>query len=184
MRIALLGAPGSGKETQGERIVARYGPARIVIGDLLRSELARDTEPARLIREAMDAGGRVSDELMLMTLDHRLDDWQSRGFMLDGFPTTLRQAEALSERLDRRGQPLDVVLFLDVDYREILRRLLSGQNEPDAKALLKRRLQEYENQTAPLIDYYKARGNLRWVRGDDTVDAVAAQIDAILDNLL
>jgi len=184
MRIVLLGAPGSGKGTQAERIVGKYRITHISTGDLLRAEVAAGSDLGNQAKAIMEAGGLVSDDIMLGMIRSRLaqDDAQN-GFMLDGFPRTLAQAEALDELLARIGQPLDVVVFFDVDYGEITQRLLARQRADDTEETIRKRLQVYEEQTAPLIDYYKAKGNLRTVKGVGPMDEVSERIFKALDNV-
>jgi adenylate kinase len=124
MRIVLLGAPGAGKGTQSQRLVERLGIPQISTGDLLRSAVARGTELGRQAKEAMDAGRLVDDSLVLGMIRERLGERDARkGFILDGFPRNLAQAHALERLLENLGQPLDAVVQLEVDYRELVRRI-------------------------------------------------------------
>ncbi len=184
MRIVLLGAPGSGKGTQAELIVDKYRIPHISTGDLLRAEVAAGSSLGKQAKAIMESGGLVSDEIVLGMIEERLGkDDVGNGFMLDGFPRTLPQAEALDRMLGRLGQPLDVVLFFDVDYGEIMQRLLARQRADDNEETIRKRLEVYESQTAPLIDYYKSRGNLRLVQGMGEVDAITRRIFKILDDV-
>jgi adenylate kinase len=124
MRIVLLGAPGSGKGTQSQRLVKRLGIPQISTGDLLRAAVARGTELGRKAKEAMDGGRLVDDALVLGMIRERLGEADTRaGFILDGFPRNLAQAHALDGLLGELGQPLDAVVQLEVDYRELVRRI-------------------------------------------------------------
>ena len=124
MRIVLLGAPGSGKGTQSQRLVARAGIPQISTGDLLRAAVARGTELGRQAKEAMESGGLVDDSLVLGMIRERLGKADTaRGFILDGFPRNLAQAHALERLLASLGKPLDAVVQLEVDYRELVRRI-------------------------------------------------------------
>lgn len=184
MRIILLGAPGSGKGTQAENIVNRYNIPHISTGDLLRAEVAAGTELGLKAKAIMESGGLVSDDIVLGMIEKRLSDGSGTdGFMLDGFPRTLPQAEALDELLGRLGQPVDIVIFFDVDYGEIMDRLLARKRADDNEETIRKRLEIYEAQTAPLIDYYKAKGNLRNVAGVGEVDAISQRIFQILDDI-
>lgn len=184
MRIVLLGAPGSGKGTQAELIVDKYAIPHISTGDLLRAEVAASSPLGRQAKDIMESGGLVSDEIMLGMIEDRLGrDDVGNGFMLDGFPRTLPQAEALDQLLGRLGQPLDIVLFFDVDYGEIMQRLLARQRSDDNEDTIRKRLEVYESQTAPLIDYYKSKGNLRTVHGMGEVDEITARIFKVLDDV-
>lgn len=184
MRIILLGAPGSGKGTQAERIVHHYNIPHISTGDLLRAEVAASTELGLKAKAIMESGGLVSDDIVLGMIEKRLsEDKGSTGFMLDGFPRTLPQAEALDAMLEKLGQPVDVVIFFDVDYGEIMDRLLARKRADDNEETIRKRLEVYEAQTAPLIDYYKAKGNLRGVKGVGEVDDISQGIFQILDDI-
>ncbi len=183
MRIILLGAPGSGKGTQAEKIVNHYKINHISTGDLLRAEVAANTELGVQAKAIMDAGGLVSDDIVLGMIEKRLQEDTAQGFMLDGFPRTLPQAQSLDAMLTQLGQPIDIVIFFDVDYGEIMQRLLARKRADDTEATIRKRLEVYEAQTAPLIDYYKAKGNLRTVQGVGEVEAIAQRIYQILDDI-
>ena len=182
MRIVLLGAPGSGKGTQAERVVAKFGIAHISTGELLRAEVAAGTPLGAKAKKIMESGGLVSDDIMLGMIEERLAKPDvTGGFLLDGFPRTLPQAEALDSLLARLGKPLDKVLLLDVDYEEIMQRLLARKRADDSEETIRKRLQVYESQTAPLIDYYKTRALLVTVPGVGEVDAISDRVFAALE---
>jgi len=184
MRIVLLGAPGSGKGTQAERIVEKYQITHISTGDLLRAEVAAGTPLGKQAKEIMESGSLVSDEIVLAMIEARLSKEDARNrFMLDGFPRTLPQAEALDALLAKIGQPLDVVLFFDVDYGEIMQRLLARQRADDTEETIRKRLEIYEEQTAPLINYYKEKGNLRTVKGTGEIDEISQSVFKVLDDI-
>lgn len=184
MRIVLLGAPGSGKGTQAERIVEKYRITHISTGDLLRAEVSAGSDLGNQAKQIMESGGLVSDDIMLGMIKSRLSQGDiDNGFMLDGFPRTLAQAEALDVLLAELGQPLDVVVFFDVEYAEITQRLLARQRADDTEETIRKRLQVYEEQTAPLIDYFKAKGNLRTVKGMGAVEEISERIFKTLDNV-
>lgn len=184
MRIILLGAPGSGKGTQAELIVGKYGIPHISTGDLLRAEVAEGTPLGKKAKAIMESGGLVSDDIMLGMIEDRLSRADvANGFLLDGFPRTLPQAEALDQLLGRLGQPLDVVVFFDVDYGEIMQRLLARRRADDTEDTIRKRLEVYEAQTAPLIDYYKAKGNLRSIQGVGEIEAISQRIVKLLDDI-
>jgi adenylate kinase len=185
MRIVLLGAPGSGKGTQAELIVGKYQIVHVSTGDLLRAEVTAGTDLGLKAKNIMDAGDLVPDEIMLAMIEDRLGKPDvENGFLLDGFPRTLPQAEALDQLLGKLGQPLDAVLFFDVDYSEIMTRLLARKRADDNEETIRNRLEVYEAQTAPLIDYYKAKGNLRTVKGVGDVQAIADRIFGVLDEVV
>ena len=184
MKIVLLGAPGSGKGTQAENIVKKYQIAHISTGDLLRAEVAAGTSLGKQAKEIMESGALVSDQIVLGMIETRLSqDDVKNGFMLDGFPRTLAQAESLDALLAKIGQPLDVVVFLDVDYGEIMQRLLARKRADDNEETIRNRLKVFEQQTAPLIDYYKTKGNLRTVKGVGAVDEISENIFTVLSSL-
>ncbi len=185
MRIVLLGAPGSGKGTQADAIVAKYQITHISTGDLLRAEVAANTELGKQAKIIMESGGLVSDDIVLGMIRNRLSQGDTdKGFMLDGFPRTQAQAEALDDLLAKLGQPLDAVLFFDVDYGEIMERLLARQRADDNEDTIRKRLEVYEAQTAPLIDYYKGKGNLRTVKGVGEITEISGRIFKTLDDVV
>jgi adenylate kinase len=212
MRIVLLGAPGSGKGTQSQRLVERAGIPQISSGDLLRAAVARGTELGRQAKQAMDGGRLVDDSLVLGMIRERLGEPDTRrGFILDGFPRNLAQAHALERLLETLQQPLDAVVQLDVDYRELVRRI-SGrrtcadcgrvfnlltcppaaahsercprtgaphrltQRPDDNEATVAERLRVYDEQTRPLIEFYRARGLLRVINAAGDVDEVTQRL--------
>jgi adenylate kinase len=186
MRIVLLGAPGSGKGTQTDAIIARYGVATVATGDLLRAEVAAGTELGLRAKPYMDAGNLVPFDIVLGMIERGLQTLAKtnpKGFMMDGFPRDLAQAEALDEILDRISQPLDLVLFFEVDYEEIVKRLLGRGRADDNEATIRNRLQVFEEKTAPLIEYYTRKGLLRTVKGTGTIDEIGQRVQAVLDEI-
>ncbi len=182
MRIVLLGAPGSGKGTQSEAIVKKYQIRHLSTGDMLRAEVAAGTPLGRQAREIMEAGQLVSDAIVLGMIEQRLLDNDTEGFLLDGFPRTLVQAKALDALLTKLEQPLDVVLFFDVDYEEIMQRLLARHRSDDNAETIRKRLQVYEHETAPLRQYYESKDNLRTVKGVGQIDEISERIFRILED--
>ena len=184
MRIVLLGAPGSGKGTQGEKIVAKYGVAHISTGEVLRAEVAAGTELGLKAKAIMDAGELVSDDIILAIAKERIAAvGGNKGFMLDGFPRTLAQAEGLDRMLGEIGEPLDVVILLEVDHGEVLNRLMARKRADDSEETIKKRLDVYEAQTAPLIEFYRQQGKLRSVQGVGPMDEIFARIETELSAL-
>jgi adenylate kinase len=185
MRIVLLGAPGSGKGTQAARLKAELGIAHISTGDLLRAAVKAGTPLGMRAKVVMDAGHLVSDEIVLAMLEERLarPDTQA-GFILDGYPRNLAQADALDLLLLRIGQPLDAVLKLNVPDSDILKRTeirfkAEGRADDDPDTV-RRRLQVYAEQTAPVADYYGRRGLLAEVDGVGAVEEIFARLLAAL----
>lgn len=184
MRIVLLGAPGSGKGTQSEAIVNRYGIQHISTGDMLRAEVTAGTLLGRQAKEIMEAGQLVPDEIVLGMIEQRLAHSEPLdGFLLDGFPRNLHQAQDLDGLLARLHQPLDVQLFFEVDYEEIMKRLLARKRADDTEQTIRKRLEVYEAETAPLRQYYQAGGKLRTVQGVGDIGAISEKIFKILDEV-
>ncbi|MDO4558082.1 MAG: adenylate kinase [Planctomycetia bacterium] len=184
MRIIFIGPPGAGKGTQAERIIARYGLAHLSTGDMLRA--ARDAGTAVGLRanEFMSRGELVPDDVIIGVIAERLtkDDCQN-GYLLDGFPRTVPQAEALDEMLGKMGVKLDAVVELAVPEDELFRRLAGRGRADDNPEVIRQRLVAYRNQTAPLLEYYGKQNLLRPVDGLGTIDEIAARVTAILDPL-
>ena len=177
MRIILLGAPGSGKGTQGQRLMARLNVPQISTGDLLRAAVAEGTELGRKAKTAMDAGQLVADDVVIGMIDERLGQPDaSDGFILDGFPRTQPQAMALDSLLRRIDQPLDCVVNLDVDSEEIVKRLLARGRSDDSEKTIRERLGVYAAHTKPLLDYYRNRGLLAVVPGVGDMDSIYERV--------
>lgn len=181
MRIILLGAPGSGKGTQGQRLMERLGIPQISTGDLLRAAVAAGTELGRKAKATMDTGQLVADEVVIGMIRERLSQPDAvKGFILDGFPRTRPQAAALDELLAEIGQPLNKVINLDVKDEEIVQRLLARGRADDNEATIRKRLQVYAEQTHPLLDYYRGRQLLAVVPGMGSVDDIFNRMQAAL----
>lgn len=181
-RALLLAPPGAGKGTQGERLAERYGVPHLATGDLLRDHVAGDTELGRAAKSYMDAGGLVPDELVIsMILDRIGGSTPLSDFLLDGFPRTLAQAKAAYDWGAVNRRTFDAVIMLDVPDDELVRRLVQrgiekGRSD-DTEDVIRNRLAVYEQNTAPLVDFYAERGILLRVDGTGTVDEVTARID-------
>ncbi|MCC6106414.1 MAG: adenylate kinase [Coriobacteriaceae bacterium] len=198
MKIVLLGGPGAGKGTQAQRLVAEYGVAHISTGDLLRAAIKNGTELGKQAKSYMDKGQLVPDELVVNLVKERLaDDDAQKGFILDGFPRNTAQAVVLDSELKDMGLALDAAVLVDVDPDVIVKRLSSRrtckncgytapagvdvcprcggemyQRDDDKPETIQRRLDVYQTQTAPLIEYYKGHGLLKTVNGEQAVDDV------------
>ena len=172
--MVILGRQGSGKGTQSERLVDAFGCVHLSTGDVLRSAVTARTELGRQAQAVMDAGGLVSDDIMNGIVRDRLggDDIAARGVLLDGYPRTAEQADALDSILQDLGHSLDVALNLDVPIDVVTARMLDRGRSDDTSGAIKRRLDLYEKQTAPLLDWFSARGLLRTVDGMGTPDEV------------
>jgi adenylate kinase len=177
MRIVLLGPPGSGKGTQAALLSDRLDIPHISTGDLLRNAVREQTELGRKAQSYMDAGDLVPDELMLGLIEERLGEPDvANGFILDGYPRNLAQAEALDEVLERIGQPVDLAISVTVDEGEIVQRLSKRAEEEgrsdDTEDVIRNRLRVYAEQTAPVAGHYAERGQLREVDGMGSVEDV------------
>lgn len=215
MRIVLLGAPGSGKGTQAKLLVDKYKIPQVSTGDLLRAAVAAGSDLGKKAKAAMDAGQLVSDEIVLGMIQERLSRPDAKGgFILDGFPRNIPQAQALDSMLARLGQPLQLALLVDVD-REVLMKRLTGRRtcsnaacgaiyniyfsppktankcdkcgsslshrSDDNEATVRNRLNVYEQQTAPLVSYYKAQNKLRSVKGVGAVGEIFKNMCDIIE---
>lgn len=202
MNIVLLGAPGAGKGTQAQELVAEYGVAHISTGDLLRAAVKAGSELGVQAKQYMDAGQLVPDSLVVDLVKERLgEDDAKKGFILDGFPRNTAQAEVLDSELESLGIKLDAALLVDVPFDVIIERLSSRrtckdcgytapagvdtcpncggemyQRDDDKPETIKRRLDTYQAQTEPLIDYYKNHGILVSVDGNRPVEEVYADV--------
>jgi adenylate kinase len=191
MRLILLGPPGAGKGTQAARLVATYGIVQLSTGDMLRAAVAAGTETGLRAKSIMEAGQLVPDEVVVAIIADRIGQSDAkRGFVLDGFPRTVPQAEALDRLLAERGLKLDGVIELKVDEGILVKRIETRVAEMTARGeklrsddnpeVLKGRLEAYRALTAPLAAYYAHKGMLKAVDGMAPVDAVTAAIDRIL----
>ena len=187
MNIILFGAPGAGKGTQAEKLVAKYGLVQLSTGDMLRAAISAGTDLGKRAKEIMDRGDLVSDDIIVGMIAARLDDKDcAKGVILDGFPRTVAQAEALDEMLASKGLSLDGVIEIRVDEAALFARIenraaeTGGARSDDNADTLRKRLTVYHENTAPLLPYYRDKGVLKSVDGMATIDEVAAQIESIL----
>ena len=186
MRLVLLGAPGSGKGTQAARLKADLNVPHISTGDMLRAAVAAGTPLGLKAKAVMDAGQLVSDDILLGMLEERLAQDDARnGFILDGYPRNLAQADALDHLLSRIGQPLDAVIKLEVPNEAIIGRCqirFQAENRADDNPdTVRKRLGVYAEQTAPVADFYAKRGKLQIVDGVGDLDDVTARIKRALE---
>jgi len=191
MRLIFLGPPGAGKGTQATRIVAKHGIPQLSTGDMLRAAVAAGTPVGLKAKAVMDAGGLVSDEIVIGIVADRIEEADAKkGFILDGFPRTLAQAEALDAMLAEKGLKLDKVLELQVDQSKLVDRIVrraeeakaAGQpvRKDDDPEVFKTRLAAYNRDTAIVAPYYEKRGQLIAIDGMQPIDAVTASIGAVL----
>ena len=191
MRLILLGPPGAGKGTQAQRLVEKYGIPQLSTGDMLREAVQAGTDVGKRAKAVMDAGELVSDAIVNAIVAERLDQPDAaRGFILDGYPRTLVQADAVQAMLKERGLVLDAVIEFVVDDKALVGRIVKRAEETraagqpvrrdDNPEVFDERLREYYKKTAPLIGYYYAKGMLKSVDGMADIDAVTMQIEAVL----
>mgnify|MGYP000280765212 FL=1 len=188
LNIVIFGAPGSGKGTQSEKIVEKYGINHISTGDVLRAEMKNGTELGKTAKGYIDQGQLIPDELMIDILASVFDSFKdSKGVIFDGFPRTIAQAEALKKMLAERGQDVSVMVDLDVPEEELMVRLIkrgkdSGRAD-DNEETIKKRLHVYHSQTAPLIDWYKNEKKYQHINGLGTMEGIFAEICEAIDKL-
>jgi adenylate kinase len=213
LRLVLLGPPGVGKGTQGRRLAAQHRWALISTGEILRDAVAQQTKLGREARNKMEAGLLVPDDVMIGLVKERsAEEDAGDGFVLDGFPRTVPQADALDSMLQARGQRLDAAVGLDAPREELVQRLSARrecpvckraynlvsappkdgrhcddhpgtalvQREDDSEATVRKRLEVYDRQTAPLLDYYRGQGRLREVAANGSVDDVYGSLTRVL----
>ena len=185
MRLVLLGPPGSGKGTQAARLKVALAVPHISTGDMLRAAVAAGTPTGLKAKAVMDAGKLVSDDILLAMLEERLSqDDVKNGFILDGYPRNLAQADALDHLLAKIGQPLDAVVKLDVPNEVIIARceirFAAEHRKDDDPAVVRDRLKVYAEQTAPVADFYSRRGKLQVVDGVGELEEVTARVKRAL----
>ena len=214
MNVLLLGAPGAGKGTQAKRLEERYGIVQLSTGDMLRAAVASGSELGRRAKAIMDAGQLVPDELVIRMISERIDQPDcAKGFILDGFPRTTGQAEALDAMLAEKGLKLDAVIEIAVDEEVLVERITGRfscatcgagyhdtfqrpktegvcdrcggtrfvRRDDDNEATVRKRMEAYRTQTAPILPYYQAQGVLQRVDGMAEIDDVTAQIYQVLE---
>jgi adenylate kinase len=187
MRLILLGPPGAGKGTQAQRLVAKHGIVQLSTGDMLRAAAAAGTPVGNRAKEIMDRGDLVPDDVMVGIIDERLDAPNTaHGFILDGFPRTVAQAQELDKLIAKKGLALNAVIEITVDDSILESRIenrikeTGGARADDSIETLKKRLSVYHAQTAPVADYYRDKGTLKTVDGMGTVDEVSSAIEQLL----
>jgi adenylate kinase len=212
MRLVLLGAPGAGKGTQAKKLIEKYGIPQISTGDLLRAAVSAGTQLGKEAKSYMDKGELVPDRVVLGMVEERLkQDDCKKGYILDGFPRNVAQAEALDKMLNDLGMSLDAALSVDVPFDDLMKRLTGRrtckacgqmyniyfnppkkegvcdkcggelfQRDDDKEETIKKRLEVYNSQTSPLIDYYSKKGILKSVNGTGSIDEIFANICKVL----
>lgn len=187
--IVIFGAPGSGKGTQSDLMIAHYGLGHISTGDVLRNEIKKGTELGRLAASYIDGGNLIPDDLMVSILANVYDSFGRghKGVIFDGFPRTIPQAEALKAMLNERGDRIAAMIELDVPEDELMQRLIKRGQESgradDNEETIKKRLVVYHQQTQPLIEWYKQEGLHHHINGLGTLDRIFGDIQKVIDNL-
>ena len=190
MNLILLGPPGAGKGTQAQKLVETFGLAQLSTGDMLREAKKSGSELGKRVAEVMDRGALVTDEIVIGLIEEKLTTVQANGFIFDGFPRTIAQANALATLLAKTDQTLDVVIELKVDDAQLVKRIVNRAKEAraagqpvradDTAETLTARLAAYHAQTAPLVDYYAQKGALIPVNAMGEIDEIAGKLAAII----
>jgi adenylate kinase len=194
MNIILLGPPGAGKGTQARRLVEARGMVQLSTGDMLREARSSGTEMGKVVADVMDRGDLVTDEIVIGLIEEKLTGTEAPGgFIFDGFPRTLAQADALEALLSRHGQRVDRVIELQVDDEALVSRIVNRAEQAraagqpvradDNEESLRQRLMEYYKKTSPLVGYYHAKGLLVRLDGLAEIDAVSGEIAKVLDRV-
>lgn len=182
LNIVLFGPPGAGKGTQSQFLIERYGLVHLSTGDLLRAEIKAESPLGLKAKELMDEGVLVPDEVVIGMILNKLDaNNTARGFIFDGFPRTRAQAIALDELLQKKGQAITKMLALEVAEEELVKRLLgrgatSGRADDQDEAVIRKRIVEYEQKTAPLKEYYSAQGKYTGIDGVGSIEAITERL--------
>ena len=185
--LILFGPPGSGKGTQSEKLIAKYGLKHLSTGDLLRHEINNQTPLGKEAQNFMDKGQLVPDEVVIGMISSALDENpNAKGFLFDGFPRTQAQAKALDNLLELKETPIAAMLALDVSEEELVKRLLkrgetSGRSDDNNESVIRARIVEYHNKTAMVADYYRQFDKVVMIKGEGTVDDIFERLCAEID---
>jgi adenylate kinase len=187
LNLVLFGPPGAGKGTQSQKLIEQYGLIHLSTGDLLRGEIAQGTELGLEAKKLMDDGKLVPDAVVIGMISNKLDsNKDGKGFIFDGFPRTVAQAEALDSLLTSKHSAITGMIALEVDDNELLRRLLlrgkdSGRPDDANPEVISKRIHEYNDKTAPVAGFYKNQGKFKSINGIGSVDEIFGQIHAIIE---
>ena len=187
VNIVLFGPPGAGKGTQSEGIIKKYQLSHISTGDLFRKHLKEGSALGKLAQKYMDEGNLVPDAVVIDMVDDKIkNDGKVNGYIFDGFPRTVAQAEALDTLMNGKGNPISCMIALEVQKDELLKRLLnrgktSGRNDDQDEAKIQNRINVYESETIPVANYYKKQGKFNSIYGIGTVDEIFTKICSVVD---
>lgn len=188
LNLVLFGPPGAGKGTQSQRLIEKYQLIHLSTGDLLRNEISRGTDLGLEAKKLMDEGQLVPDAVVIGMIKNKLEENpQARGFIFDGFPRTVAQAEALDKLLESRNEEISGMIALEVSEDELEKRLLlrgkdSGRADDANPEIIRKRINEYKSKTTPVANYYLNQGKLKTIPGVGTIDEIAAAISGVVDS--
>ena len=188
--LILFGPPGSGKGTQSEKLIEKYGLIHLSTGNLLREEIANKTPLGIEAKKFMDKGQLVPDEVVIGMIDSSLEHHKNaKGFLFDGFPRTVAQAKALDKLLDLKKTTIATVLALEVNDEELIKRLLnrgktSGRSDDTDESVIRKRLKVYNNDTAPVAEHYKKAKKFQAVKGEGTIEEIFSLLSEAIDRKL
>lgn len=189
LNLVLFGPPGAGKGTQSERLIEKYQLVHLSTGDILRAEIAANTALGQEAKKKMDKGEFVPDEVVISMIGSKLElNKQAKGFIFDGFPRTTKQAKALDTLLAEKGLSIDIMLALEVERDELVKRLLSrgkvsGRADDQSAEVIEKRIAIYNSDTAPVIDYYESQGKFRAIEGLGSIDQIFDRLCSTIDAL-
>jgi len=189
LNIVLFGPPGAGKGTQAVKLLEKYQLVHLSTGDILRSELKAQTELGKEARNFMDKGELVPDKVVIGMIEGKIDsNSKANGFIFDGFPRTNAQAKALDEMLSKKGTPITIMLALEVEKSELVKRLLlrgkeSGRADDQDPLIIENRIKVYNNETTPVKDFYASKGKFKGILGMGTVEDIFDRLCEAIDDL-
>lgn len=187
LNIVLFGPPGAGKGTQSEKLISEFKLVHLSTGDILRNEIANQTTAGIAAKKIMDQGLLVPDEVVIKMIEDKIDaNRNANGFIFDGFPRTTEQANALDKMLEGKNTGINMMLALEVDDDELLKRLLnrgkeSGRADDQNENVIARRISEYNNKTAPLKNYYSKQGKFHSINGIGSIDEIFARLKNVIE---
>lgn len=188
LNLVLFGPPGAGKGTQSQKLIEKYKLIHLSTGDILRSEIANNTALGLEAKKLMDQGILVPDEVVIGMISNKLDsEKDAKGFIFDGFPRTISQAEALDKLLQSKGSAISGMIALEVDNVELENRLLSrgkdsGRPDDANVEIIRKRIEEYNSKTAPVANFYKSQGKYSSINGIGSIDEIFASISNQIDS--